>query len=393
MENFVGVYSDARSEYTKQLCLFLVPVYFRYFIRLLEKAKETTAQEPKKILWQFQTYLNDIPEWNMEKLNNEILNLQNEIGCDYLEDLLTAVFIAHTKVLTAIRLHSRQKKIQITVPKQEHFLFKVLCETSKLIWGSSYLFSENVTNIEKQKNYRQIEILISDGIHQAIRALVPVKSILKDFVNLNENVGDDDEENTIEHKTAENIHHKDNEKIFDDREELEESNSLKDNNDNNIIDNNDNKLNESKDSKESDEMINEEKINEEKEKDKEQDNNENVVTDKNYVDSTPNIVQPVIKNQMNSEPRNDISANPVINISETPKEVAFSQYVTVFSPTNPNKSDIIKENSENNSDDSGSLSLEFLDDSQNDLTTNDFEEIDKKISDNEMSLNDYEILA
>ena len=120
-DSVVGVYSDARTEYTKQLCVFLVPAYFQFFINLLEKSKSTA--EPKKFLWQFQTYLNEIPEWNMEKVSNEISSIQTNCGCDYIEDLLTAVFIAHTKVLTAIRISSKQKKIQINFPKVEHFLY------------------------------------------------------------------------------------------------------------------------------------------------------------------------------------------------------------------------------------------------------------------------------
>lgn len=106
----VSVYSDARTEYTKQLCAFLVPSYFQFFLNLLQKARDQTTTEPKKLLWHFQTLLNDIPEWNMEKVNSEIAQLQSACGCDYLDDLLTAVFIAHTKVLTAIRISSKQKK-------------------------------------------------------------------------------------------------------------------------------------------------------------------------------------------------------------------------------------------------------------------------------------------
>jgi hypothetical protein len=193
----VSVYSDARTEYTKQLCAFLVPAYFQFFLALLEKAREQTQPEPRRLLWQFQTFLTDIPEWNMEKVNNEIGHLQTACGCDYLEDLLTAVFIAHTKVLTAIRVSSKQKKVQITVPKVEHFLFKVLCETSKLLWGSTYLFREDVNSMEKQQNYRSVEGLLQEGVVQAIRALVPVKSILRDFVSTEDSdSSDSDEEET-----------------------------------------------------------------------------------------------------------------------------------------------------------------------------------------------------
>jgi len=142
-------------------------------------------------LWHFQSMLNEVPDWNMEKVSTEINKLQTASGCDYLEDLLTAVFIAHTKVLTAIRVNSKQKKVQITVPKVEHFLFKALCESAKLLWGSTFLFRENATSVERQQNYRTIEGLIAEGVTQAVRAMVPVKSILKDFMSIG---GDDEEE-------------------------------------------------------------------------------------------------------------------------------------------------------------------------------------------------------
>lgn len=197
-DSILSVYSDARAEYTKQLCVFLVPAYFQFFIELLEKAKEAVIQEPKKALWQFQNYLNEVHDWNMEKVNHEIHNIHTNSGCDYLDDLLTAVFIAHTKVLTAIRLSANKKKIEINVPKVEHFLFKVLCETSKLLWSSSYLFREGISAIEKQQNYRAIEQLINEGVLQAIRSLVPVKSILKDFVNNDFGEGAEEEESDSE---------------------------------------------------------------------------------------------------------------------------------------------------------------------------------------------------
>jgi len=197
-DSILSVYSDARAEYTKQLCVFLVPAYFQFFIELLEKAKEATIQEPKRALWQFQNYLNEVHDWNMEKVNHEIHNIHTNSGCDYLDDLLTAVFIAHTKVLTAIRLSANKKKIEINVPKVEHFLFKVLCETSKLLWSSSYLFRDGISAIEKQQNYRSIEQIINEGILQAIRSLVPVKSILKDFVNNDFADGAEEEESDSE---------------------------------------------------------------------------------------------------------------------------------------------------------------------------------------------------
>ena len=210
-DSVLSVYSDARAEYTKQLCMFLVPAYFQFYIELLEKAKQATVSESKKALWQFQTYLNEIHDWNMEKVNHEIHTIHTNCGCDYLEDLLTAVFIAHTKVLTAIRLSSNNKKVEINVPKVEHFLFKVLCETAKLLWSSTYLFRDGIPGMERQQNYRNIEQVLNEGILQAVRNLVPVKSILKDFMNMDvaaehaaEEDSDEEEEKTVV-KSAEDI--------------------------------------------------------------------------------------------------------------------------------------------------------------------------------------------
>lgn len=219
-DSILSVYSDARAEYTKQLCVFLVPAYFQFFTELLEKSKRDMINEPRRVLWQFQTYLNEIHDWNMEKVNSEISRINTNCGCDYLDDLLTAVFIAHTKVLTAIRLSSNKKKIEINVPKVEHFLFKVLCETSKLLWSSTYLFRDGISGIEKQQNYRTIEQIINEGILQAVRSLVPVKSILRDFVNNDtpdENESDDEEETQPEEslQKSEELSHIQDEKILE----------------------------------------------------------------------------------------------------------------------------------------------------------------------------------
>ena len=375
---FVGVYSDARSEYTKQLCQFLTPVYFKWFIQLLEKARETTVNEPRKLLWQFQTYLNDIPEWNMEKLNNEIQGIQTGIGCDYLEDLLTAVFIAHTKVLTAIRLTSRQKRIQITVPKIEHFLFKVLCESSKLLWGSSYLFNENVTNIDKQKNYRQAEQLINDGIHQAIRALVPVKSILKDFVNQEEGEGEGDGEGeTVETEKKEEKGH-DTELSGELANEMAAELSGKNTTSYKKINNN---LTET--------LTELENLRPESEPELLPPLSENISLPTSQTDLL-NLKQ----SQPESQPGLQ-SQTPIINISEQPKEVSFTNFVTVFSPSNPDNSEIIRE-SEDHDSDSGSLSLDFLDDTPTQLDTTEFEDLEQKSQNNQnlpMESNDYEVLA
>lgn len=178
----LSVFSEARQEYTKQLSQHLKQPYLRFFLDLLEQSKQETKDQPRRFLWQFQTHLKEIRDWNADKADREINKIQTASGCDFLEELLTAIFIAHTKVLTSIRLSVKKKKINIVVPKLVHFLFRALTECADLLWSSAFLFRDDITPIEKQQNMRQVEGLILEGFQQAIRSLLPVKSILRDLV-------------------------------------------------------------------------------------------------------------------------------------------------------------------------------------------------------------------
>jgi hypothetical protein len=158
----------------------------------MESLAKATEEEPnsRKVLSRFQDILSEIPEWNIDKVERETSKIIAECRCDYLEELVTAVFIAHTKILTAIRLSNKNKKVQITVPKLNHFVHRALTECGRQLWGSVFLFQSDIASIEKQKNHRQIELLIKEGIEHSISGLLPIKSILKD--NINDE--DDDEE-------------------------------------------------------------------------------------------------------------------------------------------------------------------------------------------------------
>jgi hypothetical protein len=187
----VSVYAEAKSEYTKQLCQYLVPPIQQFFLDLLEEAKEKEA-DSKRVLLMFQTLLEDISDWNADKVQRETAGISQKSQCDYLEELMTAVFIAHTKVLSAIRLTTKQKKLQITIPKIDHFIHRTLRECSRLLWSSTYLFSTSVASIERQKNQRVIENLLNEGVLQGIRSMLPVKNILREY--LKDDADDEDVE-------------------------------------------------------------------------------------------------------------------------------------------------------------------------------------------------------
>jgi hypothetical protein len=345
-DSILSVYSDARTEYTKQLCVFLVPAYFQFFIDLLEKAKQSMIHEPKRTLWQFQNYLNEIHDWNMEKVTTEINKIYVNCGCDYLDDLLTAVFIAHTKVLTAIRLSSNKKKIEINVPKVEHFLFKVLCETSKLLWSSTYLFRDGISGIEKQQNYRNIEQIINEGILQAVRSLVPVKSILRDFVNTedipDENGGVDSDSESDDEKHENNNENKDISK--------------------NDLENTIPELN-----KELESQVISSNI------------QLNSTTIDSVVENNSQNIQNIenIQNEIITPQEQTQNVPPIIVIDDKPN-VTFGQFDAVFDSNNPMESDMIFEPKDEDEDDEVPV-LELLDEEGTSLSEGlDFDSLDEQ---------------
>jgi hypothetical protein len=182
-DSSAAIYSEAKSEYTKQLVYNFQPVLLRFFLDRFTEAKNSSAvtSKTKSALSEFQDSLSQIPEWNIDKVQRETTSMLNSVTCDYIDDLITAVFIAHTKILSAIRLHSKpRRKINITVPKPDHFMHRTMSECSRLLWSNVYLFSDLVSSVERQKNVNEVNRFLEEGILQAIRNLLPVKSILRD---------------------------------------------------------------------------------------------------------------------------------------------------------------------------------------------------------------------
>ncbi len=115
------MYSEARNEYIKQMSTWVVPKLVEFFRREYDRILVT---EGKRTMSAFQNWCSEVPRWNQDVIDTHVNELLDNCKCDYIEDLMTAVFIAHTKMLTAIRVNSRQKKLQITLPKLDHFLHR-----------------------------------------------------------------------------------------------------------------------------------------------------------------------------------------------------------------------------------------------------------------------------
>ena len=63
----------------------------------------------------------------------------------------------------------------------------------KEFWSYTYLFNDNINKLEIQKNKRQIDIIIKNSIEEVVRKLLPLKTILKDYLETNLDTDANDE--------------------------------------------------------------------------------------------------------------------------------------------------------------------------------------------------------
>ena len=183
-ENNTSIFTQAKIEYTQQLIDVLTPNMFDGIKSIYDESKVVfSTQTNHSILTLFRTFLEKVPEWNNELVEVETERIINQSHCDWLDDLVTAVFISHTKILTSIGPNMKNTRVNLTIPKTINFIHKCYINLAREIWKNPYLYDENVSGSEYQKNMRTIELIIKENIENTIRKLLPVKEILKDHLD------------------------------------------------------------------------------------------------------------------------------------------------------------------------------------------------------------------
>ena len=186
------IYAQAKIEYTKQLKDYLINPMYNCLYKLYNISKNKYEEENEELIDIYRKEIQNIPKWNNEIIEEEVNTIIKK--CDWLEDLVTAVIISHTKVLASIGTN-QNKKINLTIPKLTNFIHKCYINFAREIWKNPYLYYDNKGSIEYQKNIKLIEDIIKDSIDFTIRKLLPVKEILKDQLDINDNDNDNDDSN------------------------------------------------------------------------------------------------------------------------------------------------------------------------------------------------------
>jgi hypothetical protein len=142
------------------------------------------TNELEKYLMTFQNFLCRVPKWNSNIIEDEKKRIVEKSGCGYLEDLITCVHIIQLKVLTCVRVGTRQKKIDISIPKLNDFIHKVYITVASKVYRNAYLFDKYASAIVQQRNHREFEVIVEECILRTIRDSIPTETIVRAYLDV-----------------------------------------------------------------------------------------------------------------------------------------------------------------------------------------------------------------
>ena len=89
---------EAKREYTEQLVIFLRDATYDEFYVLWKESVDSSDPMIK-----FQERLEEIVDWDEKTMIRRTDQCVLKTGCKFLDDLITAVFVAHMKILMSIK--------------------------------------------------------------------------------------------------------------------------------------------------------------------------------------------------------------------------------------------------------------------------------------------------
>jgi hypothetical protein len=186
MDDFnVSSLHESKNEWGARLLTILTPLLIEGFNSIFEESLKLcrTNNVMDKYLMTFQNLITRIPNWNPNVIEEEKKRIIQKSHCDHLEELVTCVHIIQLKLLTAMRVGQKQKKIDISIPKLDDFIHKCYIHCARKVYKNVYLFEINLKPLQIQKYNRELEIIIQECILNTIRDSIPIENILKAYMD------------------------------------------------------------------------------------------------------------------------------------------------------------------------------------------------------------------
>ena len=203
MDDFnVSSLHESKNEWGARLLTIFTPLIIEGFKSIFDESYKLCKEngETDKYLMTFQNFITRIPKWNVTIIETEKKRIVERSGCSYLEELVACIHIIQLKLLTAMRVGQKQKKIDINIPKLDDFIHKAYVNVARKIYKNVYLFELNAPPLQIQKHNRELEIIVQECILNAVRENIPVENILRAYMDetVEEDVVEEIKEQIIE---------------------------------------------------------------------------------------------------------------------------------------------------------------------------------------------------
>ena len=166
---------EAERKYMAKLTNAMAPVMIDAFYELFQEAKKQS--QGRKVLIQYQALLKEVKNWN-----NTIVKQHTESiikSCAMFPNLLAAVFVILVKIMSAIKVSSESKKLNIKLPTNDVFVHSCYMAVAASLYEDPYIMIDDVSESERRTN---ITGRITKAVREVVEDFVPVQQILDTYI-------------------------------------------------------------------------------------------------------------------------------------------------------------------------------------------------------------------
>lgn len=146
----------------------------------------TQTQRKDGKLATFQKELREIPNWPLLRVQSVLHTIQ--LSCDFLPQLISAMFLGHIKVLASIKI-SKAPNVKVKVPKQEKFVHALFIEVARRFYENPHVF--------RKGDHGAKTAVVMDAIDATIRKFLPLRDILSAYLVKSKGAPEEDEEEDL----------------------------------------------------------------------------------------------------------------------------------------------------------------------------------------------------
>jgi len=204
---------QAKEEYTKELINILTEPMVYKFLTMYQNVSQNINNK-RELIISYQKALREIPLWNQALIDTEVTKIKS--NCEFLDDLVAAIFVTNVKILSSVKMNKDKQKIQVAMPKTDQFIHKIYTNAAHTLYNNPYIFSNQY---DSQKRKAEIIVFVQNSIENTIRTNLPFRNILQNYLGSTVEESESEEESEDEKSSSKEIDD-------DEQESLHEEESL-----------------------------------------------------------------------------------------------------------------------------------------------------------------------